>query len=132
MWRVVRLRPEIMSCEKYDDLLLRQDTVFLDFFSLISGTYKPNYYSVSFTESYHLPCLRSAVTLLFATFQPARLHNDRFVQSLYSYEILFKLGQKEPLYSNTSYWLLRVKFQMNNGCSLQMLNGNVEMRSGST
>lgn len=64
------------------------------------------------------------MTLLFATFQPARLHNDRFVQNLYSYAILFKRGQTEPLYSNISYWLLRVKFQMHNGCSLQMLNGN--------
>lgn len=92
MWRVARLRPEILSCEKYGDLLFIQDIVLLDFFSLISGTYKPDYYLGSFTESYHLPCSRSAVTRPFATFQPARLRNDRFVQNLYGYTTLFKRG----------------------------------------
>lgn len=95
----------------------------LRFFLLISSARNSDYCSDSFTKTCHQSCSRSVFMLLhFATFQPAS--TVRVVsRTFYSYAAILERGSTELLKSNISYWLLRVKFQMHNGCSLQMFNG---------
>lgn len=116
----------LMICCSYKGCVSRFGLA--DFWEL----FKHNHDSGGFAESSHPSWSRRAVILLFATFHPARLLKDRSGQNLLQFHgSFFKRGQTEPLHGNISYWLLRVEFQMHNGCSLQMLNGEMEMRSGS-